>query len=113
MGSYGTKQQTKEFDALSHILKDVNDKYGTDFTKEDRVILGNLSERLAEDVSLEGSMRHNTRETARVKFDAAFQRELIKLYRDHFNFYKKVNNNRESKGHIMEKIFSNMYSPGR
>lgn len=110
MGKYGTKEKTKEYDALSNILKGVNEKYGTDFTEEDRVILRNLSERLEKDESLEGSIRSNTRETARVKFDEAFQRELLKLYRDHFNFYKKVNINHESKSHIMEKMFSNLYN---
>ena len=110
MSAYGSKQSIKEFDRLSSILQDVNKRYGTDFTDEDKVILGDLTKRLVDDKSLEGSMKHNTRETAKVKFDEAFQRELIKLYSDHFNFYKKVNGSNESKNHIMEKLFMSIYS---
>lgn len=109
LGNYKSKEQTKEYDILSRILKDVNEKYGTDFTDDDRVILKNLSERLENDESLEGSIQNNSRETARVKFDEAFERELIRLYTDHFNFFKKVNNNPESKEQLMEKIFTNLY----
>lgn len=109
MGAYGSKKKEKVYDILSRILKEVNEKYGTDFTDEDRVILKNLSARLRHDESLEGAIRSNTRQTAKVKFDEVFQRELNRLYRDHFNFYRKVNNNKESKEHIMEKMFSNFY----
>lgn len=109
IGNYGSKQKEKEYDTLSNIIKDVNSKYGTDFTDEDRVIFRNLSERLERDKSLEGSIKSNTRGTAKVKFDEAFERELIKLYKDHFNFYKKVNSNHESRAHIMEQMFANLY----
>ncbi len=110
MGSYGTQKQEKIYDRLSKILSEVNKKYGTNFTDEDRVILHSLLERLDKDKSLEGSISSNSRETAKVKFEEAFDRELIKLYRDHFNFYKKVNDNHESRSHIMNKMFANYYS---
>jgi len=109
MSGYGSKKQEKIYDKLSNILNDVNKRYGTNFTDEDRVILRNLSYRLEQDSALEGSIKSNSRETAKVKFEQAFERELIKIYRDHFNFYKKVNGNNESKSHIMEKMFASLY----
>ena len=110
ISNYQSKKREKEYDALSNILKDVNDRYGTDFSEEDRVILDNLSQRLEKDKALEGSIKNNTRETAKVKFNEAFQRELVKLYKEHFEFYKKVNSNNESKKHLVEKMFSNFYN---
>lgn len=110
ISNYGSKKREKEYDVLSNILKDIHDRYGTDFSEEDKVILSNLSQRLEKDKALEGSIRNNTRETAKVKFDEAFQRELVNLYKEHFEFYKKVNSNNESKKHLVEKMFSNFYS---
>jgi len=76
ISNYGSKKREKEYDVLSNILKDIHDRYGTDFSEEDKVILSNLSQRLEKDKALEGSIRNNTRETAKVKFDEAFQRYM-------------------------------------
>lgn len=110
MGAYNTQQKIKEYDQLSRILKDVNDKYGTDFSDDDKVIARNLFRKLEQDERLEGSISNNTRETAQVKFEEVFQRELVKMYKDHFDFYRKITNNNEGRAHLKKKMFDTLYS---
>ncbi|MEX2014821.1 MAG: DEAD/DEAH box helicase family protein [Candidatus Saccharimonadales bacterium] len=113
MGAYATQPKLKEFDQLSRILKDVNDKYGTDFSDDDKVIAQNLFKKLKENEKLEGSISNNTRETAQVKFEEVFQRELVKIYKDHFDFYRKITNNNEGRAHLKKRMFDTLYSKKR
>lgn len=92
-------------DMLSRIVKDINDKFGTNFTQEDRVILNDLSRRLADNKSLSGSIRNNSRDVAKIKFNEIFQGELINMLNQHFDFYKKLDSNIELKEYVNQKMF--------
>lgn len=94
-----------EADFLSKIIKDVNDKFGTDFTGGDKVILNNLSLKLLGNESVEGAMKNNSREAAKIKFDSVFQDELIGMVNNHFDLYKKLDSNRDLKDYVKQKIF--------
>ncbi|HZL97485.1 MAG TPA: hypothetical protein VFB91_02105 [Terriglobales bacterium] len=59
----------EEMEALSRIIKELNERFGTDFTEEDRVFIRQLEERLANDRALLASMRGNPPENARLTFD--------------------------------------------
>ncbi len=101
-------QEEEETDALSHIIKEVNDKFGTTFTEEDRVILNNLSKRLMTNKNLEGSIQNNSRDAAKIKFDQIFQEELINMLNQHFELYKKLDTSVELKSYVNQRIFDHL-----
>ena len=101
----GRGKAEDELDMLSRIIKDINDKFGTAFTPEDRVILNSLSKRLADNKSLSGSIQNNTRDAAKIKFDEVFQKELITMLNQHFDFYKKLDSNLELKEYVNQRLF--------
>ncbi len=98
-----------EADVLSKIIKDVNDKFGTDFTSDDRIILNDLSRRLLENSTLEGSIKNNSRDAAKIKFNEIFQEELISMLNQHFDLYKKLDGSLELKGYVNEKMFDYLH----
>lgn len=95
----------EERDPLSKIIKDINDRFGTTFNTEDKVILNTLSQRLMDNVSLEGSIKNNNRDAAKIKFDTLFQGELITMLNSHFDLYKKLDENPELKSFVNDRIF--------
>ena len=61
MGSVESISQVNEtIDPLSKIIKDINDRFGTAFDMNDKVILNSLSEKLLSNQSLEGSIKNNS-----------------------------------------------------
>ena len=101
----GRKNDEDEKDILSKIIKDVNDKFGTSFNSEDRVILNSLSARLLQNAVLSGSIKHNSRDAAKIKFDEIYQEEKIKMLNQHFDLYKKLDASPELNAYVNEKLF--------
>jgi type I restriction enzyme R subunit len=66
-GPHGSS--VEEMEALSRIIKELNERFGTDFTEEDKIFIRQLEERLANDRALLASMRGNPTENARLTFD--------------------------------------------
>ena len=86
-------------------MKDFNERFGTNFTADDKVILNNLSSRLLANKDLEGSIVNNSRDAAKIKFDSVFQDELIKMLNSHFDLYKKLDNSPELKEYVNSRVF--------
>lgn len=99
-------QDEDEKEALSKILKDVNDRFGTDFSEEDRIILNNLTKRLMSDQNLVGVLKNNNSQDAiKVKFDEVFGKELLAMFRSNFDLYQKLDANEELKDYVNRKMF--------
>ncbi|MFA5853791.1 MAG: type I restriction endonuclease [Patescibacteria group bacterium] len=105
MGSGVRVQKPDDRDILSRIVDDINERFGTDFTMEDQVIIKGLAESLASNKSLEGSIRSNPRDAAKIKFEKVYDDERIKLVSKHVDFYKKLDQNDALKKHLGEKLF--------
>jgi type I restriction enzyme R subunit len=95
----------EEIDPLSKIIKDINDRFGTTFSSEDKVILNTLSQRLLSNEALEGSIKNNNRNAAKIKFDSLFSDELVTMLNSHFDLYKKLDENPELKSYVNDRIF--------
>lgn len=109
MGGGGEKGIIEEEkDALSKIIKEVNERYGTDFTDTDKVILNDLSARLLRSAILQGSVQNNSRDSAKLKFDQLFQDELVGMLDNHFNLYQKLDKSPELKNFVQERIFEHL-----
>jgi|GEM_PF-3021405 len=95
----------EETDPLSRIIKEINDRYGTNFSDTDRVILNDLSTRLFRSTTLHGSIKNNSKDAAKLKFDELFQNELVDMLDNHFNLYQKLDQSPELKNFVQEKVF--------
>lgn len=104
-GNSGTMEVHEEIDYLSKIIKEINERFGANFNAEDKVVLNNLSERLMKNDDLKGSIENNSQDAAKIKFDSAFQNELITMLNSHFDLYKKLDENPELKKFVNEKVF--------
>lgn len=102
-GKRGLTEEDTDF--LSRILKEINDRFGTDFTDEDRVILNDLSIRLLKNQKLQGTIRNNTRDAALIKYGKMFEDERVSMLNNHYDLYEKLDKNREMKDYVKEKIF--------
>ena len=86
---------TEELEALSRIIKELNERFGTDFTEDDKVFIRQLEERLANDAALVASIRGNPPENARLTFDHVVADRLQDMMDTNFKFYKRVTDDRD------------------
>ncbi|MDR3642878.1 MAG: type I restriction endonuclease [Candidatus Doudnabacteria bacterium] len=95
-------------DPLSRIIKEINERYGTNFNDGDRVILNDLSSRLVNNHVLKGSVKNNSKDAAKLKFDQLFQDELVGVLDNHFSLYQKLDQNPELKKFVQERVFEHV-----
>jgi type I restriction enzyme R subunit len=90
---------------LSQIIRELNERFGTDFSEEDKVFVKLLEEKLAEDVSLVASIRANTPENARLTFDHVVTDRLQEMVDTNFKFYKRINDDRDFSRFFLDWLF--------
>lgn len=105
-GSTGSGFVNETIDPLSKIIKEINDRFGTAFDSKDKVILNTLSQKMLNNRSLEGSIKNNSENAAKIKFDDLFQEELVSMLNSHFDLYKKLDENPELRRYVNDKIFN-------
>lgn len=82
-----------EIEALSEIIKELNVRFGTEFTEEDRLVIHQIEQKLAQDERLEQTIRVNTPENAMLAFKQVLQEMLHEMLETNFKFYKHMDNN--------------------
>ncbi len=97
--------QPEQVEALSAILKELNEKFGTDFTDADKVIIEHLESRLNEDAALQTSVKVNVPENARLTFDQVANDKIQKLIDTHFKFYKQINDDANFSRFFLDWLF--------
>lgn len=95
--------------ALSEIISEINQRFGTDFTEADRVFFAELKTRLAENESLRASATANTRENVQLLHDSLFTDVLNQMINSNFEMFKRINDNEEFGKLVKEKIFDQVY----
>lgn len=105
-GSKDHRRPADELEALSRIIQELNDRFGTDFTDEDKVFIRELEDRLAEDPSLVASVRVNPPENARLTFDHVVSDRLQDMVETNFKFYKRVADDQNFAKHFLDWLFS-------
>ncbi|MPZ67988.1 MAG: DEAD/DEAH box helicase [Actinobacteria bacterium] len=80
----------EEKEALSQIIDELNERFGTSFTAEDKVFVEELENRLVDHAGLEASIRANTPENARLTFDHVIEDLLQDMVDKNFELYKRV-----------------------
>lgn len=82
-------------EALSRIIQDLNELFGTDFSEDDKVFIEQLETRLAGDPVLENSLRVNTHENFRMTFNNVVNESVQEMIDANFKFYKQINDDFE------------------
>lgn len=107
------EQQKREDDSdyLSNILNDINKKFWTTFTEDDKVVLNNIYQKLFEREDMKWYMlnRKNSKEDVERKFWELFVKELIKMVADYESVHKKLDENGDLKEYIKNIMFEQMY----
>lgn len=99
------------FEPLSIIIKNINEKYATNFTEKDKVVADMLLSRLKKDKEMEEEVKNNPKENVWYAFERKFNKELQSLLEENLDFYKKLNTDKIIKDEIMELMFVSLYDP--
>jgi len=83
----------EDMEPLSEIISELNKRFGTDFTEEDKVFIRQLEQRISNDPALEASIRVNPPEDARLTFNQVVNDRLQEMIDSNFKFYKQVTDN--------------------
>lgn len=108
---FGARAQ--QIEPLSAIIRELNEKFGTDFKEEDKVVIRQLEARLASHESLADSIRVNTAENARLTFNSVVNNELQDLADTNFKFYKRVTDDEAFARHFLDWLFERVRTQGR
>jgi len=95
----------EELEPLSQIIKELNDKFGTNFSEKDRVFIVQLEEKLKQDEVLKVSIQNNTRENARLTFNHVVTDKLQDMIDTNFKFYKRITDDEQAGKHFRDWLF--------
>lgn len=105
----GTKLPKKEKEILSKIIESVNYKFGTEFMDGDKVIAQQLQARIETNPSLITSAKVNSKAKVKLTFEHLFDEKLQEIIDEHFDFYKKVNDNSKVRQALLAGMFEMIY----
>jgi type I restriction enzyme R subunit len=101
--------EEQEKAALSLIIAEINERFGTAFTEADRVFFAELKIRLASNESLQESAKGNSKESVRLLHDTLFDAVLQTMIETNFEMFKKINDNESFGNLVREKLFEQVY----
>lgn len=82
--------KAEDLEPLSAIIAELNERFGTNLTDEDKITIQHLEDLLGADETLRASVRINPPETARLAFDHIVQDRLQEIVDTNFKLYKRV-----------------------
>jgi type I restriction enzyme, R subunit len=95
----------QDLEALSQIIKLLNERFGTDFSEDDKLCIQQLEQRLETNDALGASVRANTLQNARLTFDLVVNDLLQDMIDGHFKFYKQVTDNEDFARALLDWLF--------
>jgi type I restriction enzyme, R subunit len=94
-----------ELEALSEIIKELNERFGTEFTEEDRLVIHQIEQKLAQDERLGQTIRVNTPENAMLTFKQVLQDMFHEMLETNFKFYQHMDNNPDFAERLTKVLF--------
>lgn len=105
-GAGGTEAETE---TLSKIIEELNQMFGTDFTKDDEVVIRQLETQLSADGVLAQQMKSGSRDAARLSFEQVAHDMLFELIDSNFRFYKKVQDDENVSRALFDRLFDRYF----
>jgi len=90
----GYDVDAEELETLSRIIAELNERFGLNLGPEHRVTLGQMMEKLDDDVALDAAARVNTRENIRLTFDQKVEHVIQEIVDSNFDLYKRITDDR-------------------
>jgi type I restriction enzyme R subunit len=92
IGPKGASMPTSEdLEPLSQIIQQLNQRFGTDFSDDDKVFIEQLETKLDNSDTLKASIRVNSPENAQLTFNNVVNDQMQEMVETNFKFYKQVN----------------------
>jgi hypothetical protein len=101
----------EELETLSHIIAELNERFGLNLGPEHRVTLGQMMEKLDDDASLDAAARVNTRENVRLTFDQKVEHVIQEIVDSNFELYKRITDDRAF-GEVIKNFLFDHYLRG-
>ena len=102
-GGWASREEQEE--PLSAIIRDLNDRFGTNFPEEAKIFLDDLEKRLDTNESLRNAVKANPPENSRITFEQ-FARDKVQEMMDvNFDFYKQINDNPRFANQLLSYLF--------
>ncbi|WP_221090134.1 type I restriction endonuclease subunit R [Deinococcus aquaedulcis] len=99
-----------EKEQLSKIIHSLNDRFGTDFTPEDRVTIQQVMDSLIADPELVESVRVNSEDNARLVHDELLEEKFQDVITRSFDLYKRFVDDEKFNRHVKEAVFGLVYA---
>lgn len=94
-----------QLEALSQIIRELNERFGTAFTEADKVFIEQLEAKLAGNEALEKAVAVNTPENARLTFNHVVNDKLQEMIDTNFKFYKQVTDDADFAKVLLDWLF--------
>lgn len=105
----GSGAETEDLQALSAIIEDLNKRFGTKFSEEDRVVIRHLEERIEQDPVLAQQLKAGSKDAVRMSFEHVAQDFLHDMIESNFRFYRKVQDDQEVSKELFDHLFDRYY----
>ena len=108
----GGSKADPEMERLSNIIREFNDRFGTDWNDEDRikrVITVELPEKVLEDRPYQNAMANSDEQNARIELDRALERAMNDLFSDHADLFKMFSDDESFRRRLSEMVFAVTY----
>ncbi len=108
----GEKVAENEMDYLSNIVKEFNDKFGTEFTNEDKVrkmtkdLMQDVKEDKAAMENINESLNKNDIQNAKITFADVLKEKMVNHIESNFEVFKEYNDNPEFKAFLAGQMFN-------
>jgi type I restriction enzyme R subunit len=99
-----------EMDYLSNIVQAFNDRFGTQFTNDDKVkkMTEDLMADVAKDAEFANAFKHSDEQNAKITFEEVLKRKLINHIESNFEVFKEYNDNKEFRDFFAGTMFKIM-----
>lgn len=99
-----------EMDNLSNIVKAFNDRFGTEFSNEDKVrkMSTELLQDVANDQEFVNSFKYSDEQVAKITFEEILKKKLITHIDSNFEVFKEFNDNSDFRNFFTNTLFSMM-----
>ena len=99
-----------ELDYLSNIVQAFNDRFGTQFTNDDKVkkMTEDIMADVANDVEFVNAFKYSDEQNAKIAFEGVLKRKLIDHIESNFEVFKEYNDNKEFRDYFAGTMFKIM-----
>ncbi len=94
---------------LSKIIQELNDRFATNFSEEDRSVIKKLSDQIDKDEALGQQIPVVSKEAARLSYEQVAHDRLHEMIESNFRFYQKVQDDTAVSKMLFDHLFEKYY----